>query len=504
MRTTGRRLSRSPAHVATLATFFLSVIFVQGCGDGLHLERWHTEKLTEEFTADMAEGKVRTFKDYLELEERLFRQLDELIRAQTPTGPEHGLARFSRGSAADPERWPRNWNRSFELAPDAPVGGVLLLHGMSDSPYSLRALGETLNRRGYQVLGLRLPGHGTAPSGLRFITWQDMAAAVRLAMDHLRTALGSRPIHIIGYSTGGPLALDYALKAVEGATEPSPASLVLVSPAIRVHPASALARLKDSLSVLPGLHGLAYLTVMDEFDPFNYNSFATNAGAQVHAITRAVDRHIAALAQDPAAAGRFPPILALKSTVDSTVTTEAIVDNLLKPLPPDRNELVLFDINRQAAVKSTLLIADPAPLTDRLMANENLPFAVTFVTNEHPQSLNVVARYKPPNSPKEVGFRRLGFAWPRNVVSLSHVALAFPADDPLYGQGPAPNPELVFLGDLAITGERGLLRLPAEWLLRQRYNPFFSYLEMRVLQWFEDAGSVAAGQGEQGTPNGGS
>ena len=52
-------------------------------------------------------------------------------------------------------------------------------------------------------------------------------------------------------------------------------------------------------------------------------------------------------------------------------------------------------------------------------------------------------------------------------MSLSHVALAFPPDDPLYGQGPPPNRELVFLGDLAFTGERGLLRLPAEWLLRR-------------------------------------
>jgi len=462
------------------------------------------EKLTEEFTADMAEGDVRTFADYLELEERLFRQLDELIRSGTHTGPEYALARFSRGSAADPERWPRNWNRSFELEPDAPVGGVLLLHGMSDSPYSLRALGETLNRRGYRVLGLRLPGHGTAPSGLRFITWQDMAAAVRLAMDHLGTELESRPIHIIGYSTGGPLALGYALEALEGTTQPLPASLVLVSPAIRVHPASALARFKDTLSALPGLHSLAYLAVMDEFDPFNYNSFATNAGAQVHAITRDVDRRIAALAEDTAAAGRFPPILALKSTVDSTVTTEAIVDNLLKPLPPNRNELVLFDINRHAAVKSTLLIADPAPLTDRLMADEKLPFAVTFVTNEHPQSPNVVSRYKPPNSREEADVQPLGFAWPRNVVSLSHVAVAFPPDDPLYGQGPPRSQELVFLGDLAFTGERGLLRLPAEWLLRQRFNPFYPYLETRVLQWLQDAGPVAAGQGERGTLDDGS
>ena len=459
------------------------VLCVQGCGDDRPLAPWHTEVLTEEFAADMAGDEIRTLQDYLDLEERLFRQLDERVVKTTPTGPDYALVRFSRGSAADPNRWPRNWNRTFELEADAPIGGVLLLHGMSDSPYSLRALGEAFNRAGYLVVGLRLPGHGTAPSGLKAATWQDMAAAVRLAMAHLADKLGDRPIHIIGYSTGGPLALDFALEAVEEGGKAAPASLVLVSPAIRVHPAGALARFKDALSVVPGLGDLAYLAVMGEFDPFNYNSFATNAGAQVHAITRAVDRRIRTLAQEPARASKFPPILAFKSAVDFTVTTEAIVDDLLMRLPAGRNELVLFDINRNAAIKSTLLVSDPAPLTDRLMADESLPFAVTFVTNESPQSASVVARYKAPFSPEESSVRPLGLAWPLGVVSLSHVALAFPPDDPLYGRGPPGSDDRVFLGDMALRGERGLVSIPADWLLRQRYNPFYPYLEARVLQW---------------------
>ena len=148
--------------------------------------------------------EVRTFEDYLELEERLFRQLDEQIYAKTATGPEYALVRYSRAA-----RRTRSAGRELEpqlrADPDAPVGGVLLLHGMSDSPYSLRALGETLNRRGYRVLGLRLPGHGTAPSGLRTSpgrTWRPRSA---WPWTHLAYALGSKPIHIIGYSTGGPL-----------------------------------------------------------------------------------------------------------------------------------------------------------------------------------------------------------------------------------------------------------------------------------------------------------
>ena len=195
-----------------------------------------------------------------------------------------------------------------------------------------------------------------------------------------------------------------------------------------------------------------------------------------------------ALAQDTVAVDKLPPILVLKSTVDSTVTTDAVVDNLLAYLPANRNELVLFDINRNTAIKSTLLVSDPGPLTDRMMADQNLPFAVTFVTNENPNSASVVARRKEPFSLEKSAAENLGLSWPRGVVSLSHVALPFPPNDPLYGQHPSTDGELLFLGDMAIRGERGLLKIPADWLLRLRYNPFYPYLERRMLEWIEGVG----------------
>ena len=372
----------------------------------------------------------------------------------------------------------------------AGAGAVLLLHGMSDSPYSLRVLGESLNRRGYHVIGLRLPGHGTAPSGLKYISWQDMAAAISLAMKRLSHGLDSEsaPVHIIGYSTGASLALDFTLKALTDNSAPVPASLVLISPAIRIHRAAKLAGFKNGLSVIPGLGGLAWLTVMDEFDPYKYNSFATNAGAQVHQVTVDVDRRMQALARDSAAIDGFPPVLVFKSTVDFTVTNDAVVDSLLIRLPADRNELVLFDINRQAAVKATLLVTDPAPFTNRLLAENDLPFAVTFVTNEDSESVAVVAQQKAPHAPEVSQADPLGLAWPRGVISLSHVALPFPPVDPLYGQLAPLEGDYVFLGDLAFKGERGLLKIPEDWLLRMRYNPFYDYLEDRVLGWVDDAG----------------
>jgi alpha-beta hydrolase superfamily lysophospholipase len=458
-----------------------AILCIQGCGD-TPLQTWHTEELTEEFTADMSD-EVRTFDDYRQLEDRLFAQLEEKVYARTATGSEYTLVRYSSGRAADPQQRRHNWNRSFEFSADTPVGGVLLLHGMSDSPYSLRALGETLKQRNYWVIGLRLPGHGTAPSGLKRISWQDMAAAVRLGMAHLATQLGQKPIHIVGYSTGAPLAINFALNALEGNASPTPASLVLISPAIGLYPAAALAKWKRRLSILPGLGGFAWLSVMPEFDPYKYNSFATNAGEQVHGLTRSVPRRTAARARSGPSA-ILPPTLVFQSTVDTTVSTDDVVDRLMKHLRPDRHELVLFDINRFAA-KSSLLISDPAPLTARLMANKNLPFVVTLVTNENPESTSVLARRKPPFSAEASKTQPLNLAWPQGVISQSHVALPFAPDDPLYGQGPRGEEDILFLGQMAIQGERDLLKIPYSFLVRLRYNPFYAFLETRVLEWFD-------------------
>lgn len=457
----------------------LQLLSALACAGSQH-QPWLTVELNDEFTAEKTED-VRSFDDYLLLEEKLFDSLQSKVYALVETGPGNELVRYSAGSAADPQDDQPNWNRSFEMPSESAVGGVLLLHGMSDSPYSLRALAEFLGAQGYWVVGLRLPGHGTAPSGLKHVAASDMVAAVQLGMQHIASALGEKPIHIVGYSTGAALALSFALDALEGSVSPAPASLVMISPAIRIHPTAALARFKAALSLIPGLGGLGWLQILPEFDPYKYNSFATNAGDVVHRLTRFNDRRIGALAQ-ASSAERLPPILVFKSTVDATVTTEATIDNLLALLPPNRNELVLFDINRLAA-KSSLLASDPGPMTVRLMSDESLPFSLTLVTNEHSDTSAVVAHSKAPFS-GAYEEAPLNLPWPVGVLSLSHVALPIPPDDPLYGEGPPEDGRAVFLGATAIRGERGLLYLPADWQLRMRYNPFYEVIARRVLEWF--------------------
>ena len=470
--------------VIALTAVALLIVSFLGCR-GVPLERWHTEKLSEEFTEHKSED-VNSFADYLALEDRLFSQLDDEVYAKGETGPGHKLDRYSPGSAADPRKQQPDWNRSFELSTDQPRGAVLLLHGMSDSPYSLHTLGQALNKNNYWVLGMRMPGHGTAPSGLRDLSRQDMAAAVRLGMKHLGQKMNGKPVHMIGYSTGASLALEFTLDALEGKSAPVPGSLVLISPAIGVHPSAAMAGLKDSMGNLPGLSGLAFLAIQPEFDPYKYNSFATNAADVVHKITRSVASRIRArAASNPDIV--LPPVMVFKSTVDATVSTNAVVDSLLNHLKPNRHELVLFDINRYAVVQSRLIIEDPAPLTDRLMDNDKLPFTLTLVSNENEKTTRVISKEKKPFSTEATTTRELDQAWPPGVISLSHVALPISPDDPLYGQRAPENDDFLFLGQMAIQGERGLLQIPADWLLRLRYNPFYDFMESQAIQWIDDA-----------------
>ena len=462
-----------------LLTILLVALCVVVC-TGPPLDPWHTQRLSAEFTARDAD-EITTLEDYLALEERLFAQLQDEVYSEVPTGHEFALFRYSSGSLADPGTRSPNFNRTFELPVDNPVGGLLLLHGLTDSPYSLRALGQKLHEQGFWVVGLRLPGHGTAPSALRYASWRDMAAATRLAMRHLDKILGDKPIHIAGYSNGAALAIDHAIEAMSDPMLTRPASLILLSPSIGVSASAAAAAPIAMISKAPGFGRLAWTETTPEFDPYKYNSFPVNGGAIARSLTQSVARRIARLSQSESASS-FPPILVFKSAVDATVSTDAVIDRLLGRLPDNGNELVLFDINRSAAA-SVLLVSDPGPFTRRLFADPSLPFGITFITNDNDTSISIVQRYKPPFSAAVTEVSDLDLQWPRGIISLSHVALPFPPDDPLYGAIRPESRNELHLGQIAIRGERGLMVLSSDWLLRLRHNPFYSVLEDRVLEW---------------------
>ncbi len=448
------------------------------------LEIWHTAELDEEFRADRG---ARSFDDYLALEQRLFAQLEQRVIAHVPGGERSLINRYHRGSLSDPSRWPRNWNRTFELPAEHPKAGVLLVHGMSDSPYSLRSLGERLSAEGAWVVGLRLPGHGTAPSGLVDVDWEDLAAAVEIGVARVEAKSQGAPIYIIGYSTGAPLAVHYALRAIDTPSLAAPDGLVLISPAIGVSPAAALAVWQARLGHLLRLRKLEWDSLGPEYDPFKYNSFAVNAADQVYRLASDVQSRLDTAG--PERLAKMPPILAFQSLADATVSTAAVSEELFERLPSHGNQLVLFDLNRHATIEQ-ILADDPKPLADRLLSARELPFDLTVVTNERGDSLSVVARSRSSQQPLAVD-TPLGLAWPNEVFSLSHVALPMRFDDPLYGDDESVTSPGIRIGRAELRGERGLLRITPAEMFRLRWNPFFPYLEQRTLA-FMRLGSTPA------------
>lgn len=451
------------------------IIFVLILNARTDLDLWHLADLDAEFTTD---SDITTFEQYLVLEERLFAQLDEQVYAETGLPGDDVANRFKRGSLADPARWPRNWNRSYEMTAEDPRAAVLMLHGLSDSPYSLRSIAERMHAANTHVLGLRIPGHGTAPSGLVEVSWQDMAAAVALAVNHLANRHPQKPIYIVGYSNGAALAVHYALSGLEKPGRPKVERLVLISPAIGVTKAASIAVWQGRLGHFLGLEKLAWNSIEPEYDPFKYGSFAINAGDLSYRMTVEIQRLL-----DKASVAKqlslMPPIQAFSSVVDATVLAPALIKNLLGRLPGGGHELVLYDVNSMAGL-DYFYKWDPKEIFKTLKRAGVSSYALSMVSNRHEPGGKVIERQWQEGG-ADYSDMPLNLAWPSDVYSMSHVALPFSPQDPLYGGMPSEPSPGVQLGSLVLRGERDVLRISPAAMLRLRWNPFYAYQEQKML-----------------------
>ena len=443
------------------------------------LQIWHTTSLKSEFhSADATIGYG--LADYLEQEDSLFAELEAKIVLQIEPILQLRYERYKRGGVQNPA-WPsRNWNRTYEMVPDEIKGGALLLHGLSDSPYSLRRLAEILYQRGFYVLALRLPGHGTIPAALTEVRWEDWRAASRIGAEHVRKRIGSvPPFFVAGFSNGGALAVTYALDAMVNEQLPEPDQLLLFSPEIGISPFASIANSQKLLSFLPYFAKFKWLSIQPEYDPFKYNSFPKNAAQEAWELTDFLDKRVTA-AHSAGLLKTFPGVLTFLSWQDSTVYTSATIHRLYSYLDNDDSELVIFDVNRFDSLVPFIPAANASPLL-QLKADANLPYRLTVITNVSGESQEMAEKTKAPYT-DVIESRALGLMWPQGVYSLSHVAIPFPPDDPVYGAGRLVGSDYqgLPLGALSPRGETRLLIAPVGQLMRLRHNPFFSYIEARV------------------------
>lgn len=199
--------------------------------------------------------------------------------------------------------------------------GVLLCHGFTGSPQSLRPWAEYLAAAGLSVSLPRLPGHGTTWQVMARTRWEDWFAEVNLAFNELRGR--SEEIFLMGLSMGGCLALRLAElhgDAVSG--------LVLVNPSVTADTRMFL--LAPVLKYLvPSLPGITSDIKKPGASEAGYSRIPVKAAATLPGLWRITRQNLALVTQ---------PVLAYRS-IDDHVVGPASLALLRAALPDGRLEV---------------------------------------------------------------------------------------------------------------------------------------------------------------------
>jgi alpha-beta hydrolase superfamily lysophospholipase len=462
-----------------IAIVIATVLFVRAfdAWRSLPLKLWHTQVPHE---LDAKEIDAADWESWVVAENAAFAEMQRDVIDALPAEDQIPINRYFAASPINPQRFAQNWNHSFVLTPiGTPRGAVVLLHGLTDSPYSVRHIAMRYVEHGYVAVAIRMPGHGTVPAGLTTVRWEAWAAATRLAVRTARAMAGDHvPLHVVGYSNGGALALKYALDSLSDPKLARPDRLVLLSPMVGITSFARFAGVLGWPAAFPSFAKAAWLDVLPEYNPFKYNSFSVNAARQSSQVVRAVQDEFASAAKSGALA-KLPPVLTFQSVLDATVSTQAVVDSLYRNLPSNGSELVLIDVNHRAGA-GPIIRPEQANILATLLPPAPRLFAVTVVGNgtgdpETDEARTVAA------GATDAQAKALGRLYPRDLYSLSHVALPFPPQDGLYGSEPGANENFgIRLGQEAVRGERGALIVGAETLMRASSNPFFDYMLERI------------------------
>ncbi|MER8221881.1 alpha/beta fold hydrolase [Streptomyces sp. NPDC094143] len=179
---------------------------------------------------------------------------------------------------------------------------VLLCHGFTGSPQSLRPWAQYLAEHGLTVSLPLLPGHGTRWEDLRITGWQDWYAEVDRELRALRERRAK--VFVAGLSMGGALALRLAAKhgdAVSG--------VVVVNPANKVHGLAAHA-LPVVRHLVPATKGIASDIAKPDSRELGYDRVPLHAAHSLRRFFRIVDGELPQVTQ---------PVLLLHSPQDHVV-----------------------------------------------------------------------------------------------------------------------------------------------------------------------------------------
>lgn len=206
--------------------------------------------------------------------------------------------------------------------------GILLIHGLSDSPYCMRHLAAIFQENGFRVMAVLLPGHGTRPGDLLDVSWQEWARAVAFASEKLAAEVDG--VYLGGFSAGGTLSI------YQSTLDNNVRGIFLFAPALEISPWAAFAWLHRLVSWISPT--AKWLKINPDRDVFKYESFTKNSVEQMHKLTKALkNKKLEELEI---------PVFCLASVDDGTVSTPAIIEFMAR-LPNLLNKLILYTTDRE-------------------------------------------------------------------------------------------------------------------------------------------------------------
>lgn len=333
-------------------------------------------------------------------------------------------------------------NAPFQFKPEGafPPGqgkpyrrGVLLVHGLTDSPYFMRPLAEFFRKQGFRVMAVLLPGHGTQPGDLLDMHWQEWAKTVAYGAGQLAEEVDE--VYLAGYSAGATLAVRHTL--LDGRVR----GLFLFSPALRVSPLAAWANFHKTYSWLRP--AAKWVSIQQDSDIYKYESFPKNAAYQMH----------------------------------------ALIEDLRKKLRGDDPDVPMF-----AAASADDTTVDPAATVGLIAHARHACSKLIYYTTDMSQRLAGMAEGK---------IELVSSVIPeQDIVSFSHLSILLPENDPYYGRGGEYLNCLHYYPDdmekytlcrrdsPAVTqGEITDRNLHAGVMRRLTYNPHFADMEVAMLNF---------------------
>ncbi|WP_329299214.1 alpha/beta fold hydrolase [Streptomyces sp. NBC_00659] len=202
--------------------------------------------------------------------------------------------------------------------------GVLLCHGFTGSPQSLRPWAEYLAERGLTVALPLLPGHGTRWEDMQVTGWQDWYAEVDRELRALRERCSR--VFVFGLSMGGALALRLAARHGDDID-----GIVVVNPLNKVH--GAAARLLPVLRhLVPSTKGIASDIAKEGSEEIGYGRVPLHAAHSMRLLCGIVDAELPQVTQ---------PLLLLHSLQDHVVSPADSARILGRVSSTDVTEIVL-------------------------------------------------------------------------------------------------------------------------------------------------------------------